>query len=234
MNDNAPQFLYAADLPPASTNGLPGSLGSQERDGVTLAQAKAASVDYAEKDSRMALMLEIARLTGWPAFYGHDLYSIDREYLESTWRGPVLWAVRRHGTHLWPAVPKSESDCKMLQRSMEEVHLCHAHRELAWYYISRPFAVAVTYQQAVQILEESMEVCKHDLEVGSRVVLPEFHNGMEVVPAQRVTVTEIARDSAGSGGWFVASVDELDRGHHDLDGVVEVYLSDLPAILRRW
>lgn len=81
-------------------------------------------------------------------------------------------------------------------------------------------------------------IAKSQLQEGSRIVLPKFDNGDEIVPSQRATVLDfqVGRDGKPTG-MLTIEIHEADRAEDcDFwdDGLCEVHLNDLPARVAVW
>ncbi len=95
------------------------------------------------KDSytRFQYMLTEAGRTGWPEAFTEDLYLHDLQVLKENPSQPMLWILRRHGTHLYPLAWENAHEaayCRQVIRYWSGEHKLNTastDEERAKYYI---------------------------------------------------------------------------------------------------
>lgn len=94
-----------------------------------------------ESDVRFHHMLQEAARTGWPEAFTEDLYLHDLQALKESPGQPMLWILRKHGTHLYPLtweISHEASYCRQVIRYWSGDHKLNTAStddERAKYYI---------------------------------------------------------------------------------------------------
>lgn len=94
-----------------------------------------------ESDVRFQWMLREAVRAGWPEAFTDDLYQHDLRVLKDNPGAPMLWILRRHGTHLYPLTCENSHEaayCRQVIRYWSGDHKLNTateHDERATYYI---------------------------------------------------------------------------------------------------
>ena len=110
-----------------------------------------------ESDVRFQHLLTEATRTGWPEAFTEDLYLHDLQTLKESPGQPMLWILRRHGTHLYPLVWENSHEavyCRQVIRYWSGEHKLNtasSDEERAKYYsVSESGLEEITADEAAE------------------------------------------------------------------------------------